>query len=74
MDMRQTQRYCGLDSEGRAFLERLAGQMGFSARACSKILKIARTLADLDAQEQISAAHLGEAAGYRFLDKMELKI
>jgi magnesium chelatase family protein len=43
--------------------------MGLSARACSRILKLARTIADLEGAENITAAHLTEAASYRFLDK-----
>lgn len=74
MPMKLTGRHCTLDREGKDFLERLIGNMGFSARACSKILKIARTIADLEGTSNISVSHISEAAGYRFLDKKNLAI
>ena len=72
MSMKLTGRHCSLDREGKAFLEKLIGSMGFSARACSKILKIARTVADLDSSPDIRISHLSEAASFRFLDKKDL--
>lgn len=72
MTIRQTGKYCRLDRECQAFLKKMIGSMGFSARACSKILKIARTIADLDGSETISVPHLSEASGYRFLDKRDI--
>ena len=55
-------------------MEKLIGMMGLSARACSRILKLARTIADLESAETITAAHLIEAAGYRFLDRQGLEM
>ncbi|MBO8445377.1 MAG: YifB family Mg chelatase-like AAA ATPase [Bacteroidetes bacterium] len=72
MHMKLTGRHCNLDSGGKAFLERLIGNMGLSARACSKILKISRTIADLDSSPYISISHLSEAASFRFLDKKDM--
>jgi magnesium chelatase family protein len=46
--------------------------MGLSARACSRIIKLARTIADLEGADTIRAEHLSEAAGYRFLDKRNI--
>ena len=43
---------------------------GFSARAYTRIIKMARTIADLEGTPEISVAHISEAAGYRFLDKI----
>ena len=74
MSIRQTEKYCRLDAPSGSFFGRMIEQMGFSARACSKILKIARTIADLECVDKISVSHLSEAAGYRFLDKNDLFI
>jgi magnesium chelatase family protein len=46
--------------------------MGLSARACSRIIKLARTIADLAGTEDILPEHISEAAGYRFLDKQNI--
>ena len=46
--------------------------MGLSARACSRIIKLARTIADLAAMPDILPDHLAEAAAYRFLDKQNI--
>lgn len=64
--------HCRLSQDCRDFLERLIGRMQLSARACHRILKLARTIADLDGQHDIALHHLSEAAGYRFLDKTSL--
>ena len=59
----------------RAFmdeLEKILGRMGLSARAYTRILKVARTIADLAAEPAILPAHLLEAAGYRFLDRRRI--
>ena len=61
-----------MNKECRQLLERIIEHMGLSARACSRILKLARTIADLEGAENITAAHLTEAASYRFLDKQQL--
>ena len=44
-------------------------KLGFSARAYTRVLKVARTIADLEEHENISAAHISEAIQYRILDK-----
>lgn len=69
MNNRQTRKYCPLDGDCRTFLENLAVRMGMSARSCMKIIRLARTIADMDGSETISIRHLSEAASYRFLDK-----
>ncbi|MCC6208976.1 MAG: YifB family Mg chelatase-like AAA ATPase [Gammaproteobacteria bacterium] len=66
---REIERSCAIDASMAALLERAATQLGLSARAYHRILKVARTIADLDAEEQIGHAHLGEAIGYRTLDR-----
>ena len=64
--------YCPLDAGCRRLMERIIERMGLSARACSRIIKLARTIADLEGAGEIKAEHLTEAAGYRFLDKRNI--
>ena len=70
MSNRQLERYCVLDKDCREVLERLISRMGLSARAYSRILKVARTIADLAESQEIRPEYLLEAAGYRFLDRI----
>jgi magnesium chelatase family protein len=72
MNNRQIERYCPLSPECREVLERIIDRMGLSARACSRIIKLARTIADLAGLPDILPAHLSEAASYRFLDKQNV--
>lgn len=72
MNNRMIDKYCPLDAECRRLLEKLIERMGLSARACSRIIKLARTIADLENAEQISCEHISEAASYRFLDRQRL--
>ncbi|MDE5732209.1 MAG: YifB family Mg chelatase-like AAA ATPase [Bacteroidales bacterium] len=69
MSSRMLDKYCPLDSGCKRLMEKLIGHMGLSARACSRIIKLGRTIADLEGSTNINEEHLGEAAGYRFLDK-----
>lgn len=69
MNNRLIEKYCQLDGACKALMEKIIGRMGLSARACSRILKLARTIADLEEAPDITAGHISEAAGYRFLDK-----
>ena len=62
--------YCRLDKEESEFLERMIAQYQLSARAYFRILKIARTIADLQGSDDICAVHLAEAISYRFLDRL----
>ncbi len=65
----QIRRFCRLDADAETLLKNAMEEMGFSARAHDKILRISRTLADLDQQDQITAIHLSEAINYRTLDR-----
>ena len=60
---------CALDAEGRALLAAAVSRLGLSARAHHRILRVARTIADLAGKETIATAHLAEALGYRQLDR-----
>lgn len=63
-------KFCVISDEDRTFLEKAINQLGLSARAYHRVLKLARTIADLDAQKIIQCTHLQEAIGYRRLDRM----
>jgi magnesium chelatase family protein len=69
MSSRQIRTYCELSSEGEHMLERAMQQQGLSARAHDRILKVSRTIADLDAAPQIESRHIAEAIQYRALDR-----
>ena len=72
MSSRMLEKYCPLDNECKDLLERLIHRLGLSARAFSRIIKVARTIADLDGEANIRPSHISEAAGYRFLDKRDI--
>ena len=72
MSSKQLEAFCPLDEECKQLLERLIDKLGLSARAYTRIIRIARTIADLAAVESILPAHIAEAASYRFLDRRNI--
>ncbi|MDT5156719.1 MAG: magnesium chelatase family protein [Acidobacteriota bacterium] len=69
MSSRLIRRHARLDEEGERLLESAMTRLGLSARAYDRILKVSRTIADLDGREDIQPKHVAEAVGYRSLDR-----
>ena len=66
---RELRKLCALDEAGERTLELAVRRMSLSARAHDRILKVARTVADLGASEKVGAKHIAEAVQYRNLDR-----
>lgn len=69
LEAKQIETFCPLGEAEQKLLRTAFDKFGYSARAHSRVLKLARTIADLDASEQITVSHLAEAIQYRTLDK-----
>jgi magnesium chelatase family protein len=69
MTSRQVREFCPLDQAAAELVRAAVSDLGLSARAHDKVLRVARTIADLDAAESISCAHVSEAINYRVLDR-----
>jgi magnesium chelatase family protein len=69
MSPRQIRVFCRINSESESMLESAMTRLGLSARAFDRILKVSRTIADLDGQADILPVHVAEAVGYRSLDR-----
>ena len=69
MTANQVRKYCELSQESEDLIKEAFTRLNLSARAYNRILKVARTIADLDNSEQVEFQHVAEAIGYRSLDK-----
>jgi magnesium chelatase family protein len=69
MSPRHIRRFCRIDGECERLLESAMSRLGLSARAYDRILKVSRTIADLDGAGEIRTPHVAEAVGYRSLDR-----
>ena len=63
------EKYCRLDQKGKNLLKNAFQRLNLSARAYTRVLKVARTIADLDQKENIEVGHVAEAIQYRNLDR-----
>ena len=68
----QIKKHCRIDGPGSTLIEQAVARLGLSARAYMRILKVARTIADLEQKESIAASHVAEAIQYRSLDRRVL--
>jgi magnesium chelatase family protein len=69
MNSAMLRKFCPLSSEVRKLLESAMSRLNLSARAYDRIIKVARTIADLSGSENIEAMHIAEAINYRTLDR-----
>ncbi len=69
MENRHIKKCCGIDAAADLLLESAIDKLGLSARAYNRILKISRTIADLDNAPDIISTHVAEAIQYRSLDR-----
>jgi len=69
MQTRQLRKYCQISAAGQELLRAAMSKLGLSARAYDRILKVARTIADLEGNPDIKESHLSEAIQYRTLDR-----
>ena len=69
MSSKQFREFCPLDDECMNLLKISVNELGLSARAHDKVLRLSRTIADLDTSEDIQFPHLSEAINYRMLDR-----
>ena len=69
MSSRHIKKHCQIDAASRALLESAIDKLGLSARAFNRVLKIARTIADLESDQDVQVDHISEAIQYRNLDR-----
>jgi magnesium chelatase family protein len=70
MGPKEAKLFCRLPSEAEKILEMAVTKLGFSARAYDRVLKVARTIADLEGSDEITTPHVSEAIQYRMLDRL----
>jgi len=70
MSPKDVKRHCSIGAEGEKLLEMAVTKLGFSARAYDRVLKVARTIADLAGEGDIRTAHISEAIRYRMMDRV----
>jgi len=69
MSSRHTKKHCAIDDASHSLLETAIDKLGLSARGYNRVLKIARTIADLAGEPHIQVNHIAEAIQYRSLDR-----
>ena len=70
LGVKEIDRFCALDTSSENLLKQAISRLNLSARAYHRILKVARTIADLSGEEKISSQHIAEAIQYRRMDKL----
>ena len=69
MNSAQIRKYCSVSAEGKKILKEAFEKLGLSARGYDRILRVARTVADIDGSEQITDFHIAQAVSMRSLDR-----
>jgi magnesium chelatase family protein len=69
MKPRHIRKYCKIDADSQRLMEAAMNRLGLSARAYNRILKVSRTIADIEGSEKMSTEHISEAIQYRSLDR-----
>lgn len=69
MKTRHIKKYCGLKPDAQSLLENAMQKLGLSARAYTRVLKLSRTIADIEMSEDLHSHHVSEAIQYRSLDR-----
>lgn len=74
LNSKEIERDCKISTQNAIFLENTLTKLGLSVRAYHRILKVSRTIADLNGENQISQPHLAEALSYRAMDRLLQKL
>lgn len=74
LSSKEIERDCKLQDKDALFLENALNKLGLSVRAYHRILKVSRTIADLNGEKEIQQSHLAEALGYRAMDRLLQKL